>query len=114
MVLVCEMEGDRYLIESGFPLLIMVTKDINVPRLPSLRNTLKARKAKIEIWTAADLTPNVDQSRFGIQGSPTRVYRFTIPTEEGRKGEILKGTADEAVKRIADAFEERRILKGLR
>ena len=47
MVLVCEMEDNRYLIESGFPLLITVTKDINMPRLPSLRNTLKARKAKI-------------------------------------------------------------------
>lgn len=114
MLSVCEMESDRYLIESGFPLLITVTKDINVPRLPSLSNTLKARKAKIEIWTAADLTPNVDQSRFGVQGSPTRVYRVTIPTEEGRKGEILKGTADEAVRRIADAFEEKQILQGLR
>jgi len=114
MVLVCEMEGDRYLIESGFPLLITVTKDINVPRLPSLRNTLKARKAEIKIWTAADLTSNVDQSRFGAQGSPTRVYRVTIPAEEGRKGEILKGTADEAVRRVADAFEERRILQRIK
>ena len=114
MVLVCEMEGDRYLIESGFPLLITVTKDINVPRLPSLRNKLKARKAKIEIWTAADLPPNVDQSKFGVQGSPTRVYRVTVPTEEGRKGEIFKGTVDEAVRRTVDAFEERQILKGLK
>ncbi len=114
MLSVCEMESDRYLIESGFPLLITVTKDINVPRLPSLSNTLKARKAKIEIWTAADLAPNVDQSRFGVQSSPTRVYRVTIPTEEGRKGEILKGTADEVVRGIADAFEEKQILQGLR
>ncbi len=58
MIVACEMEGNRYLIESGFPLLITVTKDINVPRLPSLSNKLKARKAKIEIWTATDLTPN--------------------------------------------------------
>ena len=114
MVLVCEMEGDRYLIESGFPLLITVTKDINVPRLPSLSNKLKARKAKIEIWTAADLASIADQRRFGAQGSPTRVYKVTIPTKEGRKGEMLKGTADEAVRRIADAFEERRILQGLK
>ncbi|MFC1860180.1 electron transfer flavoprotein subunit beta/FixA family protein [Chloroflexota bacterium] len=112
IVLACEMEGDHYLIESGFPLLITVTKDINAPRLPSLSNKLKARKAEIETWTAADLAPNTDQSRFGVQGSPTRIYRLTIPTEEGRKGEILKGTADEAVKRITDAFEERRILQG--
>ncbi len=110
MILVCEMEDNRYLIESSFPLLITVTKDINVPRLPSLRNTLKARKAKIEIWTAADLTPNGDRSRFGLQGSPTRVHKVTVPTEKGRKGEIFKGTVNEAVKRIAGAFEERRIL----
>ena len=110
MVLVCEMEDNRYLIESGFPLLITVTKDINVPRLPSLRNTLKARRAKIEIWTADDLTPNVDRRIFGLQGSPTRVHKVTVPTEKGRKGEIFKGTVNEAVKRIADAFEERRIL----
>jgi electron transfer flavoprotein alpha/beta subunit len=71
---------------------------------------LKARKAKIEIWIAADLASIADRSRFGVQGSPTKVYRVTIPTEKGRKGEIFKGSVNEAVKRIADAFEERRIL----
>ena len=114
MVLACEMEDDRYLMESGLPLLITVTKEINVPRLPSLSNKLKARKAKIKIWTAADLASIADQSRFGLQGSPTRVFKITIPTKEGRKGEMLKGTVDEAVGRIVDAFEKRRILQGLK
>ena len=113
-VLVSEMESEHYLIESGFPLLITVTKDINKPRLPSLRNKLKARKAKIKIWTAADIALNADQSRFGVRGSPTRVSRVTIPTEEGRKGEILKGTTEEAVRRITDALEEKRILQGIK
>ncbi|GAI20113.1 unnamed protein product, partial [marine sediment metagenome] len=49
-----------------------------------------ARKAKIKTWTAADLTPNVERSRFGLQGSPTRVHKVTVPTEKGRKGEIFK------------------------
>ena len=114
MVVACEMEGIHYLIESRFPLLITVTKDINVPRLPTFSDKLKTRKAKIEIWTAADLASIADQSRFGSQGSPTRVHKVTIPTEEGRKGEIFRGATDEAVRRIADAFEERRILQGLK
>ncbi len=113
IALISELESDRYLVESGFPLLITVTKDINVPRLPSLSNKLKARKAKIEIWTAADLAAGADRSRFGSQGSPTRVHRLTIATEEGRKGEILKGDADEAARSLADTLEERQILPDL-
>ncbi|GAJ03695.1 unnamed protein product, partial [marine sediment metagenome] len=103
MVVACEMEGIHYLIESGFPLLITVTKDINVPRLPTFSDKLKTRKAKVEIWTAADLASIADQSRFGLQGSPTRVHKVTVPTEEGRKGEIFRGATDEAIGRIIDA-----------
>lgn len=48
LVVACDMEDDRYLIESAFPLLITVTKDINVPRLPTFSDKLKARKAEVE------------------------------------------------------------------
>lgn len=107
MVVVCEMEGDRYTIESGLPLLITVTKDINTPRLPAFSDKLKARKVKVEIWTAADLSDTADQSRFGAQGSPTRVHRITVPTEEGRKGQVFRDASNEAVARIVDAIMER-------
>lgn len=103
MIVACEMEGIHYLIESGLPLLITVTKDINMPRLPTFSDKLKTRKAKVEIWTAADLASIADQSRFGLQGSPTRVHKVTVPTEEGRKGEIFRGATDEAIGRIIDA-----------
>ena len=110
MVVVCEMEGDRYIVESGFPLLITVTKDINMPRLPAFSDKLKARKAEVEMWTAADLSSTTDQSRFGVQGSPTKVHKVTIPTEEGRRGEIFRGASDEAVGRIVDAIDGEGIL----
>jgi len=111
LIVTSEMDGDCYSIESGFPVLIAVTKDINVPRLPTLRDKLKARKAEVEIWTAADLSSTADEERFGVKGSPTSVHKVTIPTEEGRKGEIFRGAADEAVERIIDALEEGRILE---
>jgi electron transfer flavoprotein beta subunit len=108
----CEMEGVHYAIESAFPLLITVTKDINVPRLPAFSEKLKARKAEIRIWTASDLASIADRSRFGVPGSPTSVYKVTVPNEEGRKGEIFRVTVDEAVGRIVDAFSKARILDG--
>ncbi|MFH1032857.1 MAG: electron transfer flavoprotein subunit beta/FixA family protein [Chloroflexota bacterium] len=108
----CEMDGIRYTVESDFPLLITVTKDINVPRLPAFSEKMRARKAKIEVWTTADLASVADQSRFGAHSSPTCVHRVTVPTEEGRRGEIFRGIVEEAVVKITNAFRQARILEG--
>ncbi len=104
MVVVSEMDYDRYIVASGFPLLITVTKDINVPRLPAFSDKLEARKAEVEMWSADDLSSTADRGRLGAQGSPTRVHRVTVPTEEGRKGKVFRGTTDEAIAMIADAI----------
>ena len=106
MVVVCDMEGDRYLMESRFPLLITVTKDINSPRLPSFSDKLKARKAEIEKCTAEELSAVADASRFGLKGSPTRLNKIIVPSEEGRKGEIFRGNPEETALRLADALKE--------
>ncbi len=111
MVVVSEMEDDRYIIESGFPLLITVTKDVNSPRLPAFSDKLKARKAEVKIWTAADLSSDADRDRFGARGSPTRVHRVTLPAEEGRKGKVFRGVTDEAVESIVEAID-REIMLG--
>jgi len=111
---VCDMEGDRYLIESRLPLLITVTKDINVPRLPAFADKLKARKAEIEKWTADDLSCVAETSRFGLKGSPTRLKKVIVPSQEGRKGEIFRGSPAEIIARIIDAFEEGGVLQSIR
>ena len=114
VTVVCEMEGDRYLIESPLPLLVTVTKDINVPRLPAFADKLKARKAEIEKWTAEDLSAVADSSKFGLQGSPTRLSKVIVPSEEGRKGQVFRGSAEETVARMADALHEGGILENVR
>jgi len=112
MVVVCELDDERYLIESGLPLLITVTKDIATPRLPAFSDKLEARKAKIAIWNASDFISIADMSRFGLHGSPTRVHKIMVPTEEGRKGEIFRDIKDEEIRTVVDAFVERQILRG--
>ena len=86
--------------------LITVTKDINQPRLPSLRDKLKARKSEIEIWSADDLTNGAESNKFGIMGSPTSVYKITIPSVEGRRGKIFRGTSDESAKKFVEEFKK--------
>ncbi|MDY6916091.1 MAG: electron transfer flavoprotein subunit beta/FixA family protein [Candidatus Cloacimonadota bacterium] len=83
------------LMESGFdkikmklPAAITVVKDINIPRLPSLRGKRNAKKANLQIWTADDL--DLKENDIGLNGSPTQVVKIFSPkiTKNGEKYEL--------------------------
>jgi electron transfer flavoprotein beta subunit len=83
------------LMETGFdkikmqlPAAITVVKDINIPRLPSLRGKRNAKKAKLQTWTADDLRLN--ENDIGLNGSPTQVEKIFSPelTKTGEKHEL--------------------------
>ncbi|MFH0763661.1 MAG: electron transfer flavoprotein subunit beta/FixA family protein [Candidatus Omnitrophota bacterium] len=86
------------IVETPVPCLFTVVKEINTPRLPSLRGMMRAKSAKITRWTAEDI--KADPKSIGLDGSPTRVVKiFTPPIRKG--GEILKGdTADIAAELV--------------
>ena len=110
IIVISDLGDAYYLIEMELPGLITVTKDINTPRLPTLRDRLRARKAKIEIWNADDLADIASISRFGYEGSPTRVIRIVIPEEEEkRRGIIFRGR--DAVDRLISALIEEGVLR---
>jgi electron transfer flavoprotein beta subunit len=79
------MEDHYEVIKTKLPVLITVTKEINVPRIPSLKNMIRAKKIEIPIWKAENL--GGDESLFGQDGSPTRVIDVWTQTikKEGRK-----------------------------
>ncbi|MGE5587736.1 MAG: electron transfer flavoprotein subunit beta/FixA family protein [Clostridia bacterium] len=91
-------------IESPLPALITVVKEINEPRMPSIKGMLRAKKAAITTWTAVDL--GVDPGRVGLAGSPTRVIRVFTP-EHRRGGEIIEGaTVQEKVRNLVAKLKE--------
>ncbi len=94
------LEEGYELIELQLPALITVVKEINEPRLPSLRGKMAARKAEIPTWGNKDL--NIAESQIGLNGSPTQVIKiFTPPKKEG--GKIFEGEPEEVVDQL---FEE--------
>lgn len=80
------------------PAVVTVVKEINEPRLPSLKGKMKAKKAEITVWGAADL--EVDDAELGLDGSPTRVVRIFAP-EEREGGVVFEGEVDEVVESLA-------------
>ena len=106
---VSEMEGGSYLMQLKLPCLITVTKDINTPRLPKLKDKLEAKKSEIKVWHASDLSDVADENRFGAKGSPTMVQRIVVPTETFRKGLIFREIS-EGVKKIFETLREEKFI----
>lgn len=89
-------------IGAPLPCLITVVKEINEPRLPSLKGKMRAKSAKITIWTAKDI--DCDPKNIGLEGSPTKVVKiFNPPRRE--KGEVLAGETREVVDKLVDLLK---------
>ncbi len=91
------------IIESQLPVMLTVVKEINEPRIASLKGKMSARKAEIPTWTAEFIGADTDQ--LGLDGSPTMVAEvFAPPSREG--GRKLEGEpADMAAELIAELKE---------
>jgi electron transfer flavoprotein beta subunit len=97
------MEEGYDIVETPLPCLFTVVKEINTPRLPSLKGMMKSKSAKIAQWTAADI--NADPKSIGLDGSPTRVVKiFTPPPRKG--GEILKGDTADVAKEVVELLKD--------
>ncbi|MDR0800020.1 MAG: electron transfer flavoprotein subunit beta/FixA family protein [Endomicrobium sp.] len=97
------MEDGYDLIESPVPALLTVVKEINTPRVASLKGKMAAKKAVVKTLTAADI--GADTKRTGLNGSPTQVMKIFVPTQR-TGGEKFGGEAKEIaaalVKRLSD------------
>lgn len=75
-------------IECPLPVALTALKELNVPRMASLKGRMRARKAELPVRTAEALGVNPDL--VGLKGSPTRVIRiFNPPPKTG--GVVVDG-----------------------
>jgi electron transfer flavoprotein beta subunit len=85
------------------PVLFTVVKEINEPRMPSLKGMMRAKSAKITVMNAKDI--EADPACLGLAASPTNVVRiFTPPHRTG--GQILTGEKHEVVDKLAGLLKE--------
>lgn len=103
--------GKSYIKRLNFPGLITVTKDVNEPRLPKLKDMLEAREAEIERWGFEDLSSLVEKDRIGYEGSPTSVDEIEVAPEAERKGEIIRGDPSKAAAELVEKLEKDGILE---
>ncbi len=91
------------IVETPLPCLFTVVKEINTPRLPSLRGMMRAKSAKILKWSAEDI--DADPKSIGLEGSPTRVVKiFTPPQRKG--GEMITGDTAEISAKLTGLLKD--------
>jgi electron transfer flavoprotein alpha/beta subunit len=101
------MDDGFDVIESSLPVLLTVVRELNVPRLPSLKGKMAAKKAEIRKLTAADI--GADEGSLGLKGSPTQVKNIFAP-EAKKDRKMLLGTADENIEILVKELVARKCL----
>jgi electron transfer flavoprotein beta subunit len=101
------LEEINEIVECPLPAVITVVKQMNEPRLPSLKGMMKAKKAEIKTLTAADV--EADSTNIGLNGSPTNVVRIFTPPPKGG-GETLDGEPEEIINKLIEKIKERKII----
>ncbi len=86
-------------IEVKLPALITVVKEINMPRLPSIKSMKVAKKAEIEIVTFDAI--NADENRTGLKGSPTQVRKTFVPLHNVNN-QMIEGTIAEKTDKLSE------------
>ena len=101
------MDDGYDVVEVNLPALITVVKEINEPRVPSLKGKLKAKKIDIPLFSAADL--GVDPESVGLAGSFTQVVEVFAPKARENRV-ILEGETETQVEKLLVGLKKDKVL----
>jgi electron transfer flavoprotein beta subunit len=101
------MDEGHDVVETSLPALITVVKEINQPRVPSLKGKMRAKNLKVTTWNAKDI--NADENKCGLKGSPTKVVRIFPPAPRGNR-EMLTGNMDDQITMVVRKLKEQSLI----
>lgn len=101
------MDEGHDVVETSLPALITVVKEINQPRVPSLKGKMRAKNLKVTAWNAKDI--NADENKCGLKGSPTKVVKIFPPAPRGQR-EILTGNLEDQITMVVRKLKEQSII----
>jgi electron transfer flavoprotein beta subunit len=97
------LEDGHEFVDSPLPCVLTVVKEINEPRLASLKGKMAARKAVITKWTAQDI--GAEPAKIGLDGSPTKVVKIFTPAPR-QGGQMLTGEPEEIVRKLVEQLKD--------
>ena len=95
-------------IEAPLPCVLTMVKEMNVPRMASLKGRMRAKKAEVKVLTADAV--GADPNEIGLKGSPTRVVKIFTPPKKS-SGVRIDGTEPLlAAREIVGRLKEQKVI----
>jgi electron transfer flavoprotein beta subunit len=94
-------------LEIVLPALLTVVKEINEPRVPSLKGKMRAKSQQIPVYGVRDLGTEPEQ--VGLSGSYTQVIRVFAPVRR-REREMLQGPVEKQVRDLWVKLKNRQLV----
>ena len=95
-------------LEIPFPCVISVVKDINSPRVRSVKGRMAAKRAEVTKWTADDVA--ADKTKLGMKNCPTRVVKSFVPKREVCAACVEGANAKERGAKLVDILKENKYI----
>lgn len=98
-----QLEGGSEMVELPLPALFTCQKDLNIPRLPSMKGIMSVKKKEINKLDMAGI--GLERSQVGEEGSLTKRLSLSLPPERGG-GKILEGDIEETTQNLVRLLRE--------
>lgn len=98
------LENGHEIIEVQTPVLLTAIKELNEPRYMNAKDIYESANKEIQIWTADDI--DVDKSKLGLSGSPTKVKKSMTKEVKGQ-GEVVNMPPKDAVEHVFAKLKEK-------
>lgn len=93
--------------EAALPAVVTISNELGEARKPNLRETMRAARKPVAVWTPADL--DLDPATVGSAGARRRAQRAYVPVKDSRC-EWLDGSAEEQARALVAKLKEARVL----
>ncbi|MCI4624960.1 MAG: electron transfer flavoprotein subunit beta/FixA family protein [Candidatus Magnetoovum sp. WYHC-5] len=99
------MDDGYDVVFTSVPVLLTVIKELNTPRMPSLKAKLRAKKMEIKRLLRTDIV--LEEKDLGVNGSPTQVKNIFAPqlTKDRR---MIEGAPNEQAEQVVQVLKDLR------
>ena len=101
------MSNSEQKVKSSLPAVISVVKEINEPRLPTLKGKMAAKKHQIQNWKCEDLSL---EAPWTDDKEPALTIEKYFPKKNRPEGTLFKGEPEEVVAQFIEKIKEEKIL----
>lgn len=88
------LEDGTETVEAGLPALVTISHELGKPRYAGLRETMRAARKPVHVWTAADL--DIDTAEVGAAGGRRSLERLYVP-DRTVDCEMIEGDTPQAI-----------------